>query len=111
MRTYLSRKGIGAFAAGVLCANSLPHLATAAANRQLMTPFAGRSSGRWANLGWGGINLAAGLALAATRDSSQRWTGRLTAFGIGAAAFSAWSVVGETVFRFNSRDDSSQIGT
>lgn len=102
----MRRHMIGTYAAGVLCANSLPHLATAAAGRRLMTPFAGRSSGRWANLAWGGVNLAAGLALAAgNRGDAGQWIVRLTAFGAGAASFSVWGVVGEKLFRFNSRPD------
>jgi len=99
----MQRRTIGAWVAGVLCANSLPHLATAASGRRLLTPLAGRTSGRWANLAWGGINLAAGLTLIAnTSDAPETWTERLMAFGAGAASFSAWAVIGEKLFRFNS---------
>lgn len=101
---------IGSYAAGVVCGNCLPHLATAAAGRRLMTPFAGRTSGRWANLAWGAANLAAGLTLAAAcRGEAQHWTGRLSAFGAGAATFSAWSVIGEAIFKFNTRPELSAI--
>lgn len=96
-----------AFTAGVLCANSLPHLATAVAGRRHLTPLAGRDSNRWVNLGWGAANLAGGLALlrsASRRDARPggRWDTRLVAFDVGAAIFAVWMAVSERVFRTNS---------
>lgn len=102
MHQFISRNAITAYAAGVLCANSLPHLVTAVAGERLMTPFAGRGSSRFANLLWGGTNLTAGLVLAARNHEARCWTGHLATFGAGAASFSAWSVVAEKVFKFNS---------
>lgn len=95
---------IGAYAAGILCANSLPHLATAAAGQQLMTPLSGPNSGRWANLAWGGANLTAGLALmVGSRGEPHHWIERLGPFGAGTASFAAWGVIGEKLFKFSSR--------
>lgn len=69
-----------------------------------MTPFTGRESGRRANLESRVINLAAERRLAAAcRGNPQLWIARLTAFGLGAASFSAWRVVGEKIFGVNAR--------
>jgi hypothetical protein len=46
--------------AGVLVANSAPHLATAVAGRQHLTPLAGRDSPPAVNLVWAATNLLGG---------------------------------------------------
>lgn len=93
---------IAAAAAGVLCANALPHLGTAAAGWRMLTPLGGRDSPAWINGVWGAANLAGGLILlrAASRDGGEVGA-RRESFGVGAAAFAAWSVVGERAFAFN----------
>lgn len=97
-----SRGLLGAFAAGVLCANSLPHLATAATGRTHLTPLAGRASSRWVNGVWGAANLAGGLVLIArTARGTGRWDARLVAFDLGAAAFAAWMAASEAAMRVN----------
>ena len=93
---------IGAYSAGVLSANSLPHLATAVAGQRMMTPLRGRRSGRWPNLVWGGMNLAGGLALVArSHRAEQPWARHLIAYAVGGATFSAWAVFAEAVLKFN----------
>ncbi|MGP5076628.1 hypothetical protein ACTXKZ_01060 [Brachybacterium alimentarium] len=97
------RAMITAAAAGVLCANSLPHLATAAAGRTMLTPLAGRESPAAANALWGSANLLAGLLLMRACSGSSAEAGpRREAFGIGVVAFSAWAVMGERLLGFNS---------
>lgn len=92
-----------AFAAGLLSANALPHLATAATGRCHLTPLAGRNSDRWINLLWGSLNLAGGLALIArTARGRGRWDSRLVAFDAGAAAFTAWMALSEVFMKTNS---------
>jgi hypothetical protein len=49
--------------AGVLVANSAPHLASAAAGRWHLTPLAGRNSGLAVNAVWGTLSLVGGLLL------------------------------------------------
>lgn len=94
----------GAFAAGVLCANSLPHLATAATGHRHLTPLAGRSSSAWVNAAWGAANLVGGLALARrVARGANRWDGRLVAFELGAAVFATWMAGSEAVMKVNSR--------
>ena len=96
------RKHVGAFAAGLLCANSLPHLATAVAAHGHLTPLGGRDSGPAMNALWGGMNLAAGLALLrATARGHGRWDARLVAFDAGAATFAAWMAISESTMRVN----------
>lgn len=94
---------IAAAAAGVLCANALPHLGTAAAGWRMLTPLAGRDSPAWVNGIWGAANLAGGLVAlrAAARDGGEV-EARREAFALGTAAFALWSVVGERAFAFNS---------
>lgn len=95
---------VRAFAGGVLCANSLPHLATAVSGRQHLTPVRGPHSSGWVNLGWGVANLAAGLALARATDPIRTtWDRRLVAFDAGAATFAVWMAASETVGRVNWR--------
>jgi len=95
----------GAFAAGVLCANSLPHLATAVTGHEHLTPLGGRRSSRVVNAVWGLMNLVGGLALIRGVDSGgRRWDSKLVAFGAGAAVFAAWMAGSEAVLRMNSRN-------
>jgi hypothetical protein len=95
--------GVGAFVAGVLCVNSLPHLATAATGHRHLTPLAGKSSDRRVNLAWGIMNLAAGLALIARVARGEgRWDSRLVAFDAGAAVFALWMALSEKLMRMNS---------
>lgn len=92
-----------AFAAGLLCANSLPHLATAATGRRHLTPLAGKNSDRRVNLLWGTMNLAGGLALiAGIARGRGRWDSRLVAFDAGAATFAAWMALSEGLMKTNS---------
>lgn len=91
------------FVAGMLCANSLPHLATAITGRRHLTPVAGRNSSQWVNAGWGVANLAGGLVLIRrTARGTGRWDSRLVAFELGSAAFAAWMAGSEAVLRVNS---------
>src|SRR5690625_7348583 len=83
-----------AFAGGVLCANSLGHLATAAAGKEHLTPLAGRRSGPGVNAVWGLLNLGGGLAVVGVGGSpGSRWGPGLHALGAGAAACAGWSGV------------------
>lgn len=94
----------GAFAAGILCANSLPHLATAATSHEHLTPLRGRHSSRWVNAAWGLMNLLGGLALVRGISSGRRrWDSRLVSFSMGTAMFAAWMAGSEAVLRTNSR--------
>ena len=91
-----------AFVAGVLCANSLPHLATAATGRRHLTPLAGRKSNRRVNLLWGTMNLAGGLALVSgVARGNGRWDSRLVAFDAGAAVFATWMALSEVSMKTN----------
>ena len=103
---------IAAAAAGVLCANALPHLGTAAAGWRMLTPLGGRDSPAWVNGIWGTMNLAGGLVLlrVAARDRDEVGA-RRESFGVGAAAFGLWSVVGDRVFAFNSSPAAPDGGT
>ena len=97
------QRRLASFAAGMLCANSLPHLATAVTGRQHLTPVRGRRSSRWVNAAWGTANLVAGLLL--VRKSAQGtggWDSRLVAFNVGAAVFAAWMAGSEAVLKTNS---------
>ncbi|AXE38033.1 hypothetical protein [Acidipropionibacterium virtanenii] len=62
-----------AFIGGMLVANSLPHLVTAARRRYLLTPYGGQDSGPLANLAWGMTNLAAGTAVTVCSRARVRW--------------------------------------
>lgn len=125
------RARTGALVAGLLCANSLPHLATAAAGRRHLTPIGGAESSRWINAAWGAANLIGGLALIAhsTRGEGfsggssreegrfartvrgegaagsvrgeKRWDSRLVAFDLGAAVFAAWMAASEATLQVN----------
>src|SRR4051812_45955686 len=93
----------GAFAAGVLVANSAPHLATAVSGRIHLTPLAGKESSPRINLVWGLANALGGLALtrACTRTAERRWDQSLIAFEAGAATFALWMAASEAVLRVN----------
>ncbi|MFC5299303.1 MAG: hypothetical protein ACTIMA_10295 [Brachybacterium tyrofermentans] len=96
------RARAGAFTAGVLCANSLPHLATAVTGRRHLTPIGGAQSAPWINAAWGTANLLAGLALARRVAGGEgRWDSRLVAFDLGAAAFATWMASSEAAMRVN----------
>lgn len=93
------------FVAGVLVANSAPHLATAITGRRHLTPLAGRDSGPGVNAVWAAANLLAGALLlrVARRRGAGRWGGDLVAFESGYAAFASWMAGSERVLRVNSR--------
>ena len=90
--------------AGMLAANSAPHLASAVANRKHLTPLAGRQSGPLVNGIWALANLAgAVLVLRASRSPEPtRWGPDLVAFETGYLAFAAWMVATERLFSTNS---------
>ncbi|MBP2408399.1 hypothetical protein [Brachybacterium fresconis] len=103
-----ARARTGAFVAGVLCANSIPHLATAVAGRRHLTPIGGPRSSHRINAVWGAANLVGGLALVArgvhsARDvpGEGRWDSRLVAFDLGAAMFAVWMAGSEAALRGN----------
>lgn len=95
---------VSSFIAGVLVANSAPHLATAVTGRQHLTPLAGRNSGPAVNAVWGGINLVGGLTLLARShcDGRPHWGDDLVTFEVGCLALAAWMAGTERVFRQNS---------
>lgn len=99
MSTSVSRSAV---VAGILTANSLEHLASAAAGKEHLTPLAGRHSGPVVNGVWGAANLVGGLLLVrrATREvpPSDKWDRRLLHFGAGVAAFAVWGMVSEPLF-------------
>lgn len=97
-----------AFFAGLLTANSAPHLATAIAGHTHLTPLAGRTSGAVANGVWAGLNLAGAVTLLLLNPSSRRkqkeatsWDGDLPAFEAGFLLFAAWMSVSESTMRVN----------
>ena len=93
---------IRAFVGGLLAANSLGHLATAAAGKEHLTPLAGRRSGPGVNAVWGLLNLGGGLAVVRSgRSHGSRWGPELHAFGAGAAVFAMWMVVSNRVLGTN----------
>ncbi len=98
MRTH-----IRAVVAGLLVANSAPHLATAIAGRRHLTPLAGRESGPGVNGVWALINLAAGMLLlrSSRRRGVSRWDGDLVAFEASYLAFAAWMTLSESMLRVN----------
>ncbi|XRQ09088.1 hypothetical protein ACN3XK_73525 [Actinomadura welshii] len=98
---------VQSFIAGVLFANTAPHLATAVTGRRHLTPLAGRNSGPAVNAVWAGLNLAAGVALLrrARRGGEQRWDADLVAFEAGAVVFAAWMAGTERFLAVNSDRD------
>ena len=99
--TARRRRLVAAYFAGVLCANSLPHLATAVSGHRHLTPLAGKQSSHWVNLVWGAGNLAAGLVLISRQRGGARWDSRLVAFDAGAATFAAWMVLSDGLVPVN----------
>lgn len=91
-----------ALLAGLLAANSLPHLGTAAAGGSLMTPIAGSESGPRANAVWGAVNLVASLTLLGA-GSPRPWRRGIVPFLAGAAVFASWAVTYEAVRERRSR--------
>lgn len=91
------------FAAGLLIANSAPHLATAVTGRQHLTPLAGRTSGPAVNAVWSGLNLLAGVLLlrASRRGGAARWDRDLIAFETGYLAFATWMAGTERLHPMN----------
>ncbi len=96
------------FAAGVLVANSAPHLATAITGRRHLTPLAGRDSGPGVNAAWAALNLAAGALLLrrSRRGAPARWGGDLVAFETGYVAFASWMAGSERLLQVNSAPES-----
>ena len=93
-----------AFVGGLLVANSAPHLASAVAGREHLTPLAGRGSSPLVNLVWGAANLAGGLALVRVATGpGRRWDRRLVAFEVGAVTFAAWMAASEGLAPMNTR--------
>lgn len=92
------------FCAGLLFANSIPHLASGVSGRVHLTPF-GRESTPLVNLAWAAGNVAVGCGLVrfdAHRDSGgQHWDSRLLALGAGAASWSVWMLGSEYLIRAN----------
>lgn len=64
----MSSSRIRSFAAGVLIANSAPHLATAVADRRHFTPLGFKDAGAGVNALWAGLNLVAGAVLLPSRQ-------------------------------------------
>lgn len=95
------------FAAGLLFANSSPHLATLITGRRHLTPLAGRSSGPVVNGIWAGLNLLAGVALLqpSRRRKTPAWDEDLHAFELGCLTFAGWMALSE---RYLGRINSSQ---
>lgn len=82
-----------AFLTGVLCANSTPHLVTAAKGEVMLTPLGGHDSGPVANLVWGLVNVAAGAALGARAgERLASPAAGVLPFAAGAGAFALWAV-------------------
>jgi hypothetical protein len=95
---------VRAVAAGVLVANSAPHLATAVTGRRHLTPLAGRDSSPAVNLAWAAANLIGGTLL--LRDPADmrhpgRWDDRLVAFEAGYLAWALWMTLSEYLLRVN----------
>ncbi|SEB36258.1 hypothetical protein SAMN04489806_0150 [Paramicrobacterium humi] len=86
------------FVAGVLVANSAPHLATAASGRRHLTPLGGRDSGPRVNAVWGLLNLGVGLALLLRRRGAPaRWNADLPRFEAGFLVFAVWMALAERI--------------
>ncbi|MFD0906055.1 hypothetical protein [Actinomadura sediminis] len=96
---------VQSFFAGMLVANSAPHIATAVSGRRHLTPLAGRDSGPVTNGVWAGLNLAGGAALllaARKGKAGVRWDRDLVAFETGYLAFASWMALSERFFPMNS---------
>jgi hypothetical protein len=101
----MSSSRVLSFLAGVLVANSAPHLATAVTGRRHLTPLAGKDSGPRANAVWAAANLAGGALLLrrARRGGSAAWGGDLVAFETGYLAFASWMAGSERILKVNTR--------
>ncbi|MHA7172830.1 hypothetical protein [Arthrobacter monumenti] len=91
------------FIAGMLAANSAPHLATAAAGRRHLTPLAGKQSGPAVNGIWSAMNIAVAVLLLRTDRGKKirRWDDDLLAFGSGYLVIAAWMSGSERMFSTN----------
>ena len=90
--------------AGVLMANSTPHLATAVTGRRHLTPLAGKDSAPAINLAWSAANLLGGTLLlrgAAAARQPARWDDRLIAFEAGYLGWALWMTVSEYLLKLN----------
>lgn len=102
---------VQSFVAGVLVANTAPHLATAVTGRRHLTPLAGRDSGPAVNAVWAGANLVAGVVLlrrakgGGDAAAGSRWNADLVAFETGALVLAAWMAGTERFFPVNSGQD------
>lgn len=94
------------YTAGLLVANSAPHLATAVARRRHLTPLAGRDSGPAVNAVWAVLNLVAGVALLSRSRGTRtaRWGRDLVDFEAGYLTFAAWMTLTERLLRVNHDD-------
>lgn len=95
---------VRAAAAGVLVANSAPHLATAVAGRRHLTPLTGRDSAPAVNLAWAAANLLGGaLVLRGAAGDRQpgRWDDRLVAFEAGYLGWALWMAASEYLLKVN----------
>ena len=103
----MSKTRISSFIAGILMANSLPHLASMITGRQHLTPLAGRDSSAAVNGAWAAINIAAGVALLqpSRRQGGRQWNRDLSAFELGSVTFAAWMAGSELVWPMNSTTD------
>lgn len=91
------------FIAGLLVANSAPHLPTAVARRRHLTPLAGRDSGPAVNAVWAALNLSVGvvLLLRSRGPHTACWDRDLVAFEAGHLTFAAWMALTERFFPVN----------
>lgn len=89
-----------AFIGGVLTANAVPHLVTAARRGRMLTPLRGTDSGPGANLAWGMANLVSGAAVTAAAARRGGGRGLLVPFAVGGAVFAGWAVAYEAVTRW-----------
>jgi hypothetical protein len=93
------------FLAGVLLANSAPHLASAGAGRRHLTPLAGRDSSPAVNLAWAAANLLGGCLLLRAGGRVPRppgrWDERLPAFEAGYLAWAVWMAASEYALQTN----------
>lgn len=95
------RSTLMGLAGGVLCANALPHLATAVTGRVLMTPLAGPRSPAWVNAVWGAANLAGGLAMTWGVARGRSQDSRLILFDVGVLACVTWAVTADHILELD----------
>ena len=94
---------VRAAVAGVLMANSAPHLATAVTGRRHLTPLAGKDSAPAVNLAWAAANLLGGALLlrGAAARKPGRWDDRLVAFEAGYLGWALWMAASEYLLEVN----------